>query len=527
VPNPEPYRVSNNSSEKGGGGGRRFFFEAGSREKLARAFPTIDTLFAEFRLQRKAPGAAFGIVVDSELAHAGGSGVRQLRPDAPALPDTIFRIASMTKSVTAACVLLLRDEGRLTLDDHVLRYVPELAGLAPPTADSPPLTIRQLLTMSAGFVEDNPWGDRQLAMSDGAFGAMLARGIPFNRPPGIGFEYSNLSYAVLGRVVGRVAGEPLADIAMRRIFLPLRMESTFWDVADVPQTRRAHGYRLAGEDWEEETPLPHGAFAPMGGMWTTIRDFARYVAFQLAAWPPRDDFDPGPLRRSSAREMQQSGWLWPGPAATEPPRSVSGYGYGLVAGLDAAGRRVVSHGGGLPGFSSHVQWMPDYGVGVIGFANLPFSLIRDTVGEAIELLSATGGLVPRSRPPSAELLAARQAVLRLYERWDDAAAESLAADNLFLDRPAAQRRQEFERLRSEHGPCLEPGDLVPQGEQRGTWRMTCAHGEIDGDVWMAPTPELKVQTLSLQSHPAADKDTPGCPPRPASSGSQPSTNWRR
>jgi CubicO group peptidase (beta-lactamase class C family) len=230
----------------------------------------------------------------------------------------------MTKSVTAACVLLLRDEGRLTLDEQVFHFVPQLKGLSPLTADSPPITIRQLLTMSAGFVEDSPWGDRQPAISDDEFGAMLARGTPFNRPPGIGFEYSNLSYAVLGRVVGRVAGEPLAEIATRRIFLPLRMESTFWDVADVPQARRTHGYRLAGEDWKEEDPLPHGAFAPMGGMWTTIHDFVRYVAFQLAAWPPRDDPDPGPLRWSSAREMQQSVWLWPGPAAPEPSQSVHG-----------------------------------------------------------------------------------------------------------------------------------------------------------------------------------------------------------
>jgi CubicO group peptidase (beta-lactamase class C family) len=508
VSNPEPDHLSTESPEIGSGEEPNFFFEATSRNKLTRAFPAIDALFSEFRLQRKVPGASFGIVVDSELAHAGGTGVRELRTDAPVLPDTIFRIASMTKSVTAACVLLLRDEGRLSLDDHVFRYVAEFEGLPLPTVDSPPLTIRQLLTMSAGFVEDNPWGDRQLAMTDAEFGALLARGVPFNRPPGIGFEYSNLSYAVLGRVVACLAGEPLAEFATRRIFQPLGMESTFWDVVDVPQVRRAHGYRLAGEGWEEENPLPHGAFAPMGGTWTTIRDFASYVAFQLAAWPPRDDPDPGPLRRSSAREMQQSGWLWPGPAATEPPRSVCGYGYGLVAGLDAAGRRVVSHGGGLPGFSSHVQWLPDHGVGVIAFANLPFSLIRDTVGEAIELLAATGGLVPRSWRPSAELMTARQAVLHLYERWDDATAESLAAGNLFLDRPASQRREEFERLRSVHGPCVDPGELVPQGEQRGTWRMTCAHGEIDGDLWLAPTPEPGVQTLTLKSRPPVDERAP-------------------
>jgi CubicO group peptidase (beta-lactamase class C family) len=404
----------------------------------------------------------------------------------------------MTKSVTAACVLLLRDEGRLGLDEEVARYVPELETWESPTADSPPVTIRHLLTMAAGFVEDNPWGDRQLAMSENEFSALLARGLPFNRPPGIGFEYSNLGYALLGRVVARVSGQPLGEVATQRVLKPLGMEATVWDVAAVPAAHLAHGYRLQGGGWEEETPLPHGAFGPMGGLWTTIDDFARYVAFHLAAWPPRDEPDPGPLRRSSTREMQQSGW--PGPTGPELARSVSAYAFGLVAGLDAGGRRVVSHGGGLPGFSSHVQWLPDHGVGVIGFANLPFSLIRDTVAEAIELLAATGGLVARAQRCSVALLQTRQVVLRLYEEWDESSAARLAADNLFLDRPAAERRLEFAQLRSENGRCLDPGELIPSGELRGRWHMTCERGEVDGELWLAPTPEPRVQTLILQPH---------------------------
>jgi hypothetical protein len=90
VPNLKLDHVSNKSPDKGSGGGPIFFFEAGSRKKLTRAFPAIDSLFAGFRVQCKVPGATLGIVVDSELAHAGATGVRELGTDAPALPDTIF-----------------------------------------------------------------------------------------------------------------------------------------------------------------------------------------------------------------------------------------------------------------------------------------------------------------------------------------------------------------------------------------------------------------------------------------------------
>ena len=109
-------------------------------------------------------------------------------PDA----DTVFRIASMTKCFTAATILLLRDEGRLRLDDPVRRHVPELAGWAPPTADRGPITIRQLLTMSAGLPTDDPWGDRQQGLPLDRFARLLAAGPTFAWPPGIMFEYSNL-----------------------------------------------------------------------------------------------------------------------------------------------------------------------------------------------------------------------------------------------------------------------------------------------------------------------------------------------
>lgn len=135
------------------------------------------------------PGVAWGVVIDGEVAHLGSAGYRELETKSPVDADTVFRIASMTKSFTALAILKLRDEGRLSLDDPAERYVPELAELAYPTDDSPRITIRHLLSHAEGFPEDNPWGDQQLAITDEQMTALMRRGIPFSNPPGIAYEH--------------------------------------------------------------------------------------------------------------------------------------------------------------------------------------------------------------------------------------------------------------------------------------------------------------------------------------------------
>lgn len=107
-----------------------------------------------------APGVAYGVVVDGKLVHTGGFGAIRVGESGEGLvpaADSIFRIASMSKSFVAATVLLLRDEGVLQLDDPVEKWVPELVGVARPTLDSPAPTIRQLLSMNGGYPEDDPW----------------------------------------------------------------------------------------------------------------------------------------------------------------------------------------------------------------------------------------------------------------------------------------------------------------------------------------------------------------------------------
>ena len=139
------------------------FPDPGRRTKLASAFPEIDRLLTEFA-NRTRPRRGVGHHHRRRArAHRRDRLSRRRRRSRRSTPDTVFRIASMTKSFTAMAILKLRDEGKLSLDDPAERYVPELKGLGYPTTDSPRITIRHLLSHADGFPEDNPWGDQQLA----------------------------------------------------------------------------------------------------------------------------------------------------------------------------------------------------------------------------------------------------------------------------------------------------------------------------------------------------------------------------
>ncbi len=148
-----------------------------------------------------------------------------------------------------------------------------------PTRDTPPLTVRQLLSHSAGFPEDNPWGDQQLSATDAMLDEWLAKGIPFSTPPGTRYEYSNYAFGLLGRVVTKAAGVPYEQYVHSEILSKLQMDGSTFRFEDVPAARRAVGYRLKPDGtYAEEPPLPHGVFGAMGGLLVTATDLAKYVA---------------------------------------------------------------------------------------------------------------------------------------------------------------------------------------------------------------------------------------------------------
>src|SRR6266536_2189516 len=268
-------------------------------------FAHVDALAAGSHRRAGQPGLAYGIVAGGELVHAAGLGERHIggpRPDA----GTVFRIASMTKSFTAAAILTLRDDGVLRLEDPAEDYVPELRDWPPVSPDAARISIRHLLTMTAGFPTDDPWGDRQQGLPLQDFAHFLSKGVSFNCAPGTRFEYSNLGYAILGRVITAVSGRAYPDFIRDRLLRPLGLDGSGFEAAEFDALDLARGYHRGPGGWEELAPDGCGAFAPMGGVFSCVADLARWVSGFAGAFPPGEPGTGGahPLARATRREMQ-------------------------------------------------------------------------------------------------------------------------------------------------------------------------------------------------------------------------------
>ena len=461
------------------------------------------------------PGVAYGVIVDGELIHTRGVGSTSTEARTPPTPDTVFRIASMTKSFTAATVLLLRDDGHLRLDDAAATHVPELQGRRPSHPGAPEITLRHLLSMSAGFPGDDPWGDRQQDLDLERFTTFLERGQSFAWMPGTAFEYSNLGYAILGRVITNVTGREYRDVVRSRLLQPMGMGSTGYDAGAFPASRLATGYARRDDAFVEEPLAGDGAFAPMGGLFSTVRDLARWVVGLVRAFSAVGAEDDHPLSRSSRLEMQQvQRSIEPELTWTSinelPTAFVVGYGFGTFVRSDLEIGKVVAHSGGYPGFGSHMRWHPASGVGVVVLGNRTYFPAR-TVGEQMlrSLVRAEAAPVRRHGPAPA-LEAAREAVERLLASWDEELAGATFSVNVDMDEPMEHRRATMERLRATHGSLRRSDEPVTSDTPfHAVWWLEGepGRGRVKLEITLDPQPVPKVQWLELTSVPEPDART--------------------
>jgi CubicO group peptidase (beta-lactamase class C family) len=465
-------------------------------------FAGIDRVFDEYRLDAHVPGLVYGIVMDGRLVHVRAFGVQDLDSNRPVTPETLFRIASMTKSFTALSILKLRDEGRLSLDATAETYIPEMRDWQYPTEDSPRIRVRDLLTHTAGFVTDDPWGDRQTPLPEADFTRLLGEGVPFTRPPGTTMEYSNLGFAMLGRVVANVSQQPYKDYVATSLLGPLGMTSSGYDVAMAPAERRALGYRWEDGAWRPEPDMEHGAFGAMGGLQTSASDYAKYVAWLLSAWPPRDGADAGPVRRASVRELGQGSNFpqfrqRPSGSGVDPCSQAAAYGMGWWVAVDCDLGMTLSHGGGYPGYGSHVLLLPDYGVGIFAFANRTYSGPRAPVWSAALTLQRAGLLEARPSTIGDPLASAYEAVARIYASGEVTSAGEVLAMNFLIDRSAESWAGQLASLKSEVGDCETSDAIVATGALSGDFTWRCDHGRLRGSLLLAPTNPPSIQALSL------------------------------
>ena len=411
------------------------------RESLLAMHPLVNEIARQCAGEMHLPGMQWGIVLNGELVLVGSVG---------AITDqsTRYRIASMTKSFTAAAVLSLRDEGVLALDIPVALYAPELAPVVGPDS-SPPITLRHLLSMSSGLATDDAWADRHLDATAEEMDRVYADGPEFAFVTGTNFEYSNLGFALIGRVVERVTGRKVRDHIDERFLRPLSMSATTWDqphhalfaepLRFANHTHIADGAPLLGD----------GEISPMGGLWSTVADVARWMCWLDEANAGRDSLT-GQLSIASRREMQ-SVHTFIGDSELDGQSAPGGYGFGLLLRDDPLLGMTVSHSGGLPGYGSNMRWLSGRGLGVVGLSNVTYAPMGVFTQRVLKLFHSAD-LIRQLMTPLSPLLQQRVTqLIELLNDWNDDQARTLFADNVELDTSLMIRRSAAERIVAECG----------------------------------------------------------------------------
>lgn len=478
------------------------FTDTNRLQKIESTYSRLDSMFKQYARERHFPSISFGLVVDGKLAHSLYNGTINFAEHIAASSLSDYHIASMTKSITAMAILKLRDEGKLSLDDPIEKYIPEARGMKTLTSDAPLITIRHLLTHNAGFPEDNPWGDRQLGRSDAWLASLYAAGISFSTTPGTGYEYSNLGFSTLGLIIKKVTGKTYQQYITENIFVPLGMTQTYWDYDSVPARQLAIGYRYVDGRYVAQPLLHSGSFGAMGGLITTIEDFARYMALHLSAWPARNDPDDGPVKRSSIREMHHA-WnfskVWTGEKNAQGKACdiIDSYGYGLHQYLDCDGIKIITHSGGLPGFGSQWRILPDYGFGLVVFGNLTYASMGPILTAAVDSLLNWAELSPRTMPGSNVLEKRKNELLSFLPDWKDAAQSSLFADNFFGDYFLADLKKQTGDAYKAAGKIISVSPVIPSNQLRGYFIMKGQKKNIR--VWfsLSPEPDPKIQAFRI------------------------------
>ncbi len=470
-----------------------YFEDTARANKILKYVSVADSIFARSARANHNPSIAYGIVVDDKLIYSNAVGFSNFEKKIKTDNKSRFRIASMTKSFTAMAILKLRDEGKLQISDAAAQYIPEMKALQYPTSDGKPITIFNLLTMSAGFPEDNPWGDRQLSDSDEDLMTLVKSGISFSNNPGVDFEYSNLGYALLGRIIANVSGKSYQQYVTENILSPLGMKDCGYEYTKMPSDQVAVGYRWEDQQWKAEELLKDGSYASMGGMICTIDDFAKYMSFLLLATPPRNGIEIGPISRSSVREMQQP-WKFRGLAANrrihngELCPATGSYGFGLGWRQDCHGTITVSHSGGLPGFGSVHQLLPELGIGVLAFSNLTYANMGSPVSQVVDTLIVLADLKKRVFPVSSVLKSKQEQLTKVLPTWN-ADCDSLFAENFFPDKSKERWKNETTALLQQIGTIKNVSSIHPENLLRGTFTITGEKGAIE--VFFTLTPETK------------------------------------
>jgi len=320
----------------------------------------IDRYVQSERKHNKIPGIAAGVVYDQDLIWSKGYGYADLKKKTPATPQTIFAIASITKVFTATAMMQLRDAGKLSLDDPIKKHIPRFK-LKSRFSDPSPVTFRQAASHTSGMPDETDlgqWETLKFPTIEAILNSLDSAEAVL--PPLTDTSYSSLGPIMIGHAIERIAKRSYKEYLSMNLLKPLGMNSTGFEGGPNLRGRTATGYMTDKKGKPVPAPWITGdldAYAPMGLMWSSVEDLAKFVSLQFRDLPPGGR---QVLRGTSLREMRTPILL--------DKEWKSGYGIGWN--VERVGDRVlVGHGGGGLGFTSGVTFLPDLKLGVVVLTN--------------------------------------------------------------------------------------------------------------------------------------------------------------
>jgi hypothetical protein len=238
----------------------------------------------------------------------------------------------------------------------------------------------------------------------------------------------------------------------------------------------------------------------MGGMITSIDMFGKYVAMHEAAWPERNDPETLPVKRSSIREMHQPArFISLNPSYTFPSgkklATTSAYTYGLRWNMDAERKKSIGHSGGLPGFGSNWQFLPDYGIGVVLFANVTYAPTTVINNAVIDTLVQLAALKPRKISVSPILAKRQQELVQVIENWEN--IPPIFAENFFDDYPIDMLKKQSANIFGKVGKMLKIDTMIAENQLRGYFFISCEKGNIEIVFTLSPENPALIQEYHI------------------------------
>jgi len=307
---------------------------------------------------RSLPGMAAGIVYDQELIYSKGFGYSNLETKKPVSPETIFRIASITKAFTAAAIMQLRDEGRLQLDDPVEKYL-KWFKIKHRFPEAPPITIRHLLTHTSGLPRESSfpyWTDHKFPTREQMIKALPEQETIYAAESK--YKYSNLALALAGEIVSEVSGITYEEYITKNILEPLEMNSTIVSIQeDEEDLAVPYSQRLPDGSRKIQPFTNSRGITPAANMSSNVVDLAQYISLQFRSGKREGSQI---LNGSSLREMHRVHWLNPS------WKSGRGIGFGV---WKQDNYTAVGHGGWVAGNRTQIIFIPEETFGVIVLTN--------------------------------------------------------------------------------------------------------------------------------------------------------------